>query len=136
MSVDRMNFWAEKFLNWISNMLEIKDIDLVDNKLLRKTISDLFDNFGYFDYFGYDPLRKHGFTGYAGVYLSIYSSFGSCSGHSIDNLCEGFTILDKSFSLSIYEKLVRIDRKLGTSETEQLANLLFLTTQSDLIKVC
>ena len=126
MSSDQMNLWTEKFLNWISNMLEIKDIDLVDNKLLRNKNN-----------FGYDPLRKLGLTGYAGVYLSIYSSFGSSFfGHSIDNLCEGFTILDKSFSLSIYEKLVRIDRKLGTSETEQLDNLLLLTTQSDLIKVC
>ena len=109
--------WRGKSLKCISNMIEIKDIDLVDNQTLQK--------------FGYDRLRKAGRAGYAGIYLNIYSSFG----HSIDDLCEGFEILDKSFTVSEYEKLVRIDRKLGTSETEQLDSLLVYTTQSDLIKV-
>ena len=107
-------------------MIEIKDIDLVDNQTLREKNG-----------FGYDHLRKHGSSGYAGYYLHIYSSFGHpLFGHSIDDLCEGFEILDKSFTVSDYEKLVRIDRKLGTLETEQLDTLLFHTTQSDLIKVC
>ena len=113
-------------LEWISNMIEIKDIDLVDSQLLREK-----------NEFGYDQLREDGTTGYAGLYLDIYSSFGHpVFGHSIDDLCEGFEMLDKSFSVSEYEKLVRIDRKLGTLETEQLDTLLFHTTQSDLIKVC
>ena len=116
--------WRGKFLKWISNMIEIKDIDLVDNQTLREKNG-----------FGYDVLRK-GSSGYAGTYLNIYSSFGHPGfGHSIDDLCEGFEILDESFSVSEYEKLVRIDRKLGTSEAEQLGSLLCYTTQSDL-KVC
>ena len=115
----------EKYLKWISNMTEIKDINRVDNETLRTKNG-----------FGYDQLRKIGYAGYAGLYLSIYSSFGSPGfGHSIDDLCEGFEILDESFSVSEYEKLVRIDRKLGTSEAEQLGSLLCYTTQSDL-KVC
>ena len=118
--------WRGIYLKWISNMIEIKDIDLVDNQTLREKNG-----------FGYDGLRKANSTGYAGTYLSIYSSFGSpVFGNSIDDLCEGFEILDKAFTVAEYEKLVRIDRKLGTSETEQLDSLLFLTTQSDLIKVC
>ena len=117
--------WRGICLKWISNMIEIKDIDLVDNQTLLEKNG-----------FGYDRLRKAGYAGYADNYLNIHSSFGiPAFGHSIDDLCEGFEILDKSFSVSEYEKLVRIDRKLGTSETEQLSELLFLTTQSDLIKV-
>ena len=117
--------WRGKFLKWISNMIEIKDIDLVDNQTLREKNG-----------FGYNRLRKIGSSGYAGTYLNIYSSFGAPAlGHSIDDLCAGFEILDKSFSVSEYKKLVRIDRKLGTSEAEQLGSLLCYTTQSDL-KVC
>ena len=117
--------WHGIFLKWISNMIEIKDIDLVDNLTLRAKNG-----------FGYNVLRKVEKAGYADIYLDIHSSFGSpVFGHSIDDLCEGFEILDQSFSVSEYEKLVRIDRKLGTSETEQLGSLLFYTTQSDLIKV-
>lgn len=118
--------WRGKYLKWISNMIEIKDIDLVDNQTLREKNG-----------FGYDVIRKAGCAGYAALYLSIYSSFGHpVFGHSIDDLCEGFEILDKSFSVSEYKKLVRIDRKLGISEEEQLDRLLFHTTQSDLIEVC
>ena len=115
----------EKCLKWISNMTEIKDINRVANETLREKTG-----------FGYDALRKGGYAGYAELYLNIHSSFGVPGfGHSIDDLCEGFEVLDKSFSVSEYEKCVRIDRKLGTSETEQLSRLFFYTTQSDLIKV-
>ena len=32
--------WRGKFLKWISNMIEIKDIDLVDNQTLREKKPD------------------------------------------------------------------------------------------------
>ena len=105
------------FLNSIADLLEIEDINIVNNKELLLEKSS----------FGYDKLRKIGCPGYTGFYLYNVSS---------DDLCEEFSILDKSFSFSIYEKLTQIDRKLGTSETEQLRYTLFLSTQLDLIKVC
>ena len=106
-----------EFLNSIADLLEIEDINIVNKKeLLREKSS-----------FGYGILRKYGNSGYAGFYLSNVSS---------DDLCEDFSILDKSFSFSIYEKLTRIDRKLGTSETERLSNALLFSTKLDLIKVC
>ena len=105
------------FLNSIADMLEIEDINIVNNKKLLREKSS----------FGYDELRENGRSGYSEFYLANVSS---------DDLCAEFSILDKSFSFPIYEKLIQIDRKLGTPETEQLISSLVWSTQLDLIKVC
>ena len=105
------------FLNSIADLLEIEDINILNNKELLRDKSS----------FGYSKLRKKGYSGYTELYVFNVSS---------DGLCEEFSILDKSFSFSTYKKLTQIDRKLGTSETEQLISSLFWSTQLDLIKVC
>ena len=69
----------------------------------------------------FDVLREnHGFVGYANYYL----------GHCYDES----EFVNKT-DATIYEKLLEIDTKLGTTQTEQLFECVFYSVRMDLIKV-
>ena len=65
-------------------------------------------------------LRKHGFVGFAHIYLQQYCQ-KSKSEDEID--------------IQVYTKLVELDSKIGTTASEQLYWCLQCTTRSDIIEV-
>ena len=70
---------------------------------------------------GFGELReKHGYFGFAGYYL----------GH-FDNESE---LINKA-DIEIFNRLLRIDLKLGTTQTEQLVACVRRAVRMDLIKV-
>ena len=77
-------------------------------------------------------LRKKGLYGFASFYLYFNRLLHDCPDPEDS---EERTTSDE-ISVTIYKKLIEIDRKLGTSENEQLDYCLFQSTRLDLIKVC
>ena len=78
-------------------------------------------------------LRQKGLRGFASFYLEFNKILHDCP-CSCPRSCP--RVISDEISVTIYKKLIEIDRKLGTSETEQLNLCLFLSTRLDLIKVC
>ena len=68
----------------------------------------------------YERLRKKGFVGFAQLLLQRY-------------YVESKT--DDEIDIQVYTKLVKLDSRLGTTASEQLAKCLKITTRSDIIKV-
>ena len=68
----------------------------------------------------YEELRKHGWVGFAEVYLSQYN---------IESKTENIP------DIEVYNQLVKLDARLGTTSSEQLFKCLFHTTRLDIIKV-
>ena len=79
---------------------------------------------------GWTLLRQKGWCGFASFYLNLNRKLHECDPEDSE-----WTTSDE-ISVTIYNKLIEIDRKLGTSETEQLDYCLFRSTRLDLIKVC
>ena len=68
----------------------------------------------------YESVRKDDYVGFADYYLSQFiNKFKS----------------DDKIDKQIYAKLVKIDRSLGTTTSEQLFHCLRKTTRPDIIKV-
>ena len=76
-------------------------------------------------------LRRRGECGFASFYLKFNWLLHDCP----DSEDSEWATSDE-ISVTIYKKLIEIDRKLGTSETEQLYDYLSRSTRLDLIKVC
>ena len=70
--------------------------------------------------FDYDVLRKYDFAGYAHYYLVK---------------CWDESELKNNADVTIYKKLLEIDAKLGTSQSEQLFGCVYNSFRMDLIKV-
>ena len=68
----------------------------------------------------YEFLRKRNYVGFANVYLE------GCNKRSHPN-----NVIDKE----VYNELVELDKRLGTTSSEQLLWCLLKTTRSDIIKV-
>ena len=68
----------------------------------------------------FDVLRKVGYVGYAQYYLQQ---------------CWNKSELKNKADVIIYKKLLEIDSKLGTTQTEQLFGCVFHSLRIDLIKV-
>ena len=68
----------------------------------------------------YETLKKGNFVGFAHVYLKRCDK-ESKTGDKID--------------AEVYARLVQLDTKLGTGNSEQLFQCLFYTTRWDIIKV-
>ena len=95
-----------------------------ERKELNLKAGRLIDSLGiYMEITGntFDVLReKHGYVGYAHYYL------GNCYDDSE---------LINNAEIEIYKKLLEIDAKLGTTQTEQLFECVFNSVRMDLIKV-
>lgn len=68
----------------------------------------------------YEELKKAGAKGFAHEYL---------------NICDEESKSDNEIDIQVYDKLVQLDSKLGTTASEQLTWCLYFTTRSDIIKV-
>ena len=68
----------------------------------------------------FDVLRENGCAGYAHFYLVN---------------CYDDSVLINKAEIKIYKKLLEIDSKLGTTQTEQLFGCLVYSVRMDLIKV-
>ena len=68
----------------------------------------------------FDELRGRGFVGFANYYL---------------RKCYDFSELKNKAVIENYIELLKIDAKLGTTETEQLYKLVYNSVRMDLIKV-
>ena len=69
----------------------------------------------------FDVLReKHGYVGYANYYLRE---------------CWNEAEFENEADVTIYKKLLEIDSKLGTTQSEQLFECVFHSLRMDLIKV-
>ena len=69
---------------------------------------------------GYDELRELDWVGYAQYYLQE---------------CWNESELKDKADVTIYQQLLEIDSKLGTTQTEQLFECVFSSVRMDLIKV-
>ena len=91
---------------------------------LNSQAARLMRSLGYFTDVGddvYDALRwHHHYAGYAHIYLQ----------GQYDN-----TELVNKADITIYKRLLEIDAKLGTTQTEQLFECVFDSVRLDLIKV-
>ena len=68
----------------------------------------------------YESLRKKGWTGFGEFYLSR---------------CNDKSKSDDGIDIQVYNKLVELDSKLGTTASEQLYGCIECTSRSDIIKV-
>ena len=68
----------------------------------------------------YEKLRKGGWVGFADVYLWK---------------CNGESKTENIPNILLYNQLVKLDTRLGTTSSEQLYRCLFRTTRLDIIKV-
>ena len=68
----------------------------------------------------YESLRQNDWVGFANFYLGRFDKQSKPSDE-----------MDKD----IYNNLVELDTRLGTTASEQLFACLFITTRSDIIKV-
>ena len=68
----------------------------------------------------YDRLRKENWVGFAEVYL---------------NRCSKELTTENIPDIQVYNQLVKLDTRLGTTSSEQLFKCLFRTTRLDIIKV-
>ena len=95
-----------------------------ERRELNLTAGRLIDSLGIYIHVtenNFDVLReKLGWVGYAHYYL----------GHCYDDSA----LLNKAEN-KIYKKLLEIDSKLGTTQTEQLFSCVFHSVRMDLIKV-
>ena len=95
---------------------ERKELNLKAGRLIksRGIYMDVKDGF-------YDVLReKHGYVGYANYYLQE---------------CWDESELKNKADVKIYKKLLEIDAKLGTTQTEQLFKCLIYSPRKDQIEV-
>ena len=79
-----------------------------------KTID--FDQVNDFD----ENQRKNGWVGFANIYLDKCFKESETGNH---------------MDIEIYKKLIELDTKLGTTQSEQLIEILDRTTRHDIIKV-
>ena len=70
--------------------------------------------------YDYEVIRKIGWVGFAEIYL-----------YQCNNESKTENIPD----ISVYNQLVKLDTRLGTTSSEQLFACLFHTTRLDIIKV-
>ena len=68
----------------------------------------------------YEDLRRNGFVGFAQEYLGR---------------CEMKSNSEDEIDVKVYDKLVALDTKLGTTVAEQLFDCLVYTLRLDVIKV-
>ena len=68
----------------------------------------------------YEDLRRNGFVGFAQEYLGR---------------CEMKSNSEDEIDVKVYDKLVALDTKLGTTAAEQLFDCLVYTLRLDVIKV-
>ena len=68
----------------------------------------------------YDKLREDGYVGYANYYLQ--------------QCYDEYDLINKA-DVKIYNQLIEIDLRLGTTQTEQLDGCVFFSVRMDLIKV-
>ena len=68
----------------------------------------------------YEELRKHRWVGFAEVYL---------------NRCNEESKTENIADIQVYNQLVKLDTRLGTTCSEQLFKCLQRTTRVDIIKV-
>ena len=68
----------------------------------------------------YDEIREDGFVGYAHYYLQA---------------CWDESELQNKADVAVYEQLLEIDSKLGTTQSEQLRVCLCYSPRKDLIEV-
>ena len=68
----------------------------------------------------YEDLRRNGFVGFAQEYLGR---------------CEMKSNSEDEIDVKVYDKLVELDTKLGTTAAEQLFDCLVYTLRLDVIKV-
>ena len=90
-----------------------------ERKELNMKAGRLFESLGI-HMLEYDKLREIGCVGYAHYYL---------------NQCWNKSELKNKADVTIYKKLLEIDAKLGTTQSEQLCECVFYSLQIDLIKV-
>ena len=67
-----------------------------------------------------EEIRKAGWKGFTHLYLQR---------------CKQESKSDNEIDIQVYDKLVQLDSKLGTTASEQLTRCLYITTRSDIIKV-
>ena len=72
------------------------------------------------DQVDHDELREDGFVGYASFYLQE---------------CWDESELKNKADVAVYKQLLEIDSKLGTTQSEQLFQCVFLSLRIDLIQV-
>ena len=68
----------------------------------------------------YEELRETGSAGFANLYLWR---------------CKQESKSDNEIDIQVYDKLVQLDSKLGTTASEQLTCCIVYTTRSDIIEV-
>ena len=90
-----------------------------ERKNLNLEAGKLFESLGI-DIFDYDKLREIGCVGYAQYYLIK---------------CWNKSELKNKADVTIYKKLLEIDSKLGTTQSEQLLKCVFNSLRMDLIQV-
>ena len=90
-----------------------------DRKKLNLQAGSLFGSLGI-DMFDYDALRKVGYAGYAEYYI---------------RKCWDESEMKNKADVTIYKQFLKIDSKLGTTQTEQLFTCLFYSPRKDLIEV-
>ena len=75
----------------------------------------------------FDRLRNENWVGFADVYLDRCDVY-------LDR-CDQDSITENIPDIDVYNQLVQLDTRLGTTWSEQLYKCLFRTTRLDIIKV-
>ena len=95
---------------------ERKELNLKAGRLIKSLGINMIVEDGI-----YDILRdEYGYVGYAHYYL---------------RKCWNESELENKADVIIYEKLLEIDAKMGTTQSEQLFGCVFYSLRMDLIKV-
>ena len=100
-------------------MLRGAPISDEERKELNMRAGRLFESLGIY-MLEYDKIRKSGGVGYGHYYLAK---------------CWNKTELKNEADVAIYNKLLEIDSKLGTTQSEQLLWCLAYSPRKDLIEV-
>ena len=75
----------------------------------------------YMGYGDWETIQEYGFAGFAEYYLKE---------------CWDQSQLINNADLTLYKQLLKIDAKIGVTQTKQLFECVFWTLRIDIIKVC